>query len=535
MVRIALAPLAAALIAFSSTAVLAHDDDQGGRPPEKLGQVHFPTSCSASVQPLFERGVALLHSFWFPEGLKTFNEVLKREPSCTMAYWAIGVNRLLNPFAAQTPEAVLLQGQEAIEKGLAAGAKTERERDYIAAIAAFYGRDRSTWRERAMRYEAAMEKLAAKYPQDKEAQIFYALSLNVAADPTDKTFARQLKAAAILEPIFVEQPEHPGLAHYLIHTYDYPPIADTGLPAARRYADIAPDAPHALHMPSHIFTRVGAWEDSIATNMRSEQTARKVAEGGGYGDAMHALDYQVYAALQLARDRYAEQALARVKVDGPRSDNLASAYAEAAGPARWVLERNDWKSAAALEPRPSKFPFTIALTHFARGYSAARLGDAGAAEREAAELDRLRGETEARKDKYWSTEIEVQRIALMAWSKWAKGEREAALSEMRKAADLEETSEKHPVTPGRLLPARELLGEMLLAADRPADALKEFEASAQREPNRLRNYYGSAVAAQRSGDGAKARAYFEKVATLGAKGDPRPEVEQARTFLASAK
>jgi hypothetical protein len=264
-------------MAMVPAAAGAHDDDAkvAGRPPDKLGTVHFPTSCDPAVQPLFERGVALLHSFWFPEGLKTFNEVLKRDPSCSVAYWGIGVNRLLNPFGGQPTEAVVLQGQEAVEKGLAAAAKTERERDYIAAIAAFYGRDHAPWRERAARYEAAMEKLAARYPEDKEAAIFYALALNIAADPTDKTYARQLKAARILEPIFAEQPNHPGVAHYLIHSYDYPPIAQKGLPAARRYADIAPDAAHALHMPSHIFTRVGAWEDSLATNLRSEANARE--------------------------------------------------------------------------------------------------------------------------------------------------------------------------------------------------------------------------------------------------------------------
>src|SRR5437660_6002373 len=293
------AAMLTALLALLPVVATAHDGraKTAGRPPEKLGTVHFPTSCDAAVQPLFERGVALLHSFWFPEGLQTFNEVLKRDPSCTIAYWGIGVNRLLNPFGGQPAEAFVLQGQEAVEKGLAAGAKTERERDYLAAIAAFYGRGHASRRERAARYEAAREKLAVRYPEDKEAAIFYALALNIAADPTDKTYARQLKAARILEPLFAEQPDHPGVAHYLIHSYDYPPIAQKGLPAARRYADIAPDAAHALHMPSHIFTRVGAWEDSIATNRRSEATARTNKTPD---EILHALDYQVYAALQLA-------------------------------------------------------------------------------------------------------------------------------------------------------------------------------------------------------------------------------------------
>jgi hypothetical protein len=530
MLRRAIAPLVAALLAMPVVAQ-AHDEpaNAAGRAPEKLGTVHFPTSCEAAVQPLFQRGVALLHSFWFPEGLKTFNEVLKRDPSCAIAYWGIGVNRLLNPFGGQPAEAVVLQGQEAVEKALAGGAKTQRERDYIAAIAAFYGRDRAPWRERAARYEQAMEKLAARYPEDKEAAIFYALSLNIAADPMDKTFARQLKAARILEPIFAEQPDHPGVAHYLIHSYDYPPIADKGLPAARRYADIAPDAAHALHMPSHIFTRVGAWDDSLATNRRSEANAR---QHNAAQEMLHSLDYQVYAALQLARDRDAYGAIERMKAIAPNPDQRGSFYALAASPARYALERGDWKLARSLEPRETPYLYTSAMTHFARGYGAARLGDAAAAEREAAELARLKSGLEAQKDKYWSTEVAVQHLTVVAWAQLAKGERGAALAEMHRAADLESTSEKAPVSPGRLLPARELLGEMLLALERPAEALKEFEASAMRDPNRFRGYYGAALAAERAGDAQKARAYYAKLVELSAKGEPRPELVRAKTFAA---
>ena len=283
---------------LAAQGAMAHDDDPkqaAGRPPEQLGKLSFPTSCDPKVQAQFERGVALLHSFWFPEGRKTFLEVLAADPSCTIAYWGLGVNRLLNPFGGQPAEKVLLEGQAAVDKGLAAPAKTQRERDYVEAIAALYTHDRAPWRERVLRYEKAMEQLAQRYPEDKEAAIFHALALNVAADPNDKTYARQLKAAAILETIFAAQPDHPGVAHYLIHSYDYPPIAHKGLPAARKYAGIAPSAGHALHMPSHIFTRVGAWEDSIETNRRSEETARK---NNTPDEILHALDYQVYPALR---------------------------------------------------------------------------------------------------------------------------------------------------------------------------------------------------------------------------------------------
>ena len=497
---------------------------------EKLGTVHFPTSCDPAVQPTFERGVALLHSFWFPEGLKTFNEVLERDPSCAIAYWGIAVNRLLNPLAGQPAEAVAMQGQEAIDKGLALAAKTQRERDYLEAIAAFYGRDRAPFRVRAERYEAAMEKVAAKYPEDKEAAIFYALALNVAADPMDKTFARQLKAAGILEPIFVAQPDHPGVAHYLIHSYDYPPIAEKGLPAARRYADIAPDAAHALHMPSHIFTRVGAWEDSLAANRRSEQNA--LANNAGQ-DMLHALDYQVYAALQLARDREALEAMERMKALPPNPDQRASFYALASVPARYALERGDWKGAASLQPTLTQYPYTVAMTHFARGYGAARIRDMSAAVREINELDRIARALEAQNDKYWATEVRVQRLSVLAWARLAAGAPKSALEAMEAAAKLEDSSEKSPVSPGRLVPARELLAEMLLQVGQPAAALKEFEASAARDPNRFRNFYGSALAAQRSGDDAKAREYFTRLAKLAEKGDPRPELQQARTFLAA--
>jgi hypothetical protein len=517
---------------FAATPALAHDDpqQQGGVAPEKLGKVHFATSCDPAVQPTFERGVALLHSFWFPEGLKTFNEVLARDPSCTIAYWAIGVNRLLNPFGGQTAEAIALQGQEAVEKGLAMKAKTEREQDYIEAISAFYGRDRAPFRERAARYEAAMEKLVAKYPEDKEASIFYALALNIASDPMDKTFAKQLKAARILEPIFIAQPEHPGVAHYLIHSYDYPPIAKNGLPAARRYSDIAPDAAHALHMPSHIFTRVGAWEDSLVANRRSEQNALK---NKSPTDMHHALDYQVYAALQLARDREAREAIARMAALALVPDQRVSYYALAAAPARYAIERGDWKAATALEPTPNAYVYTVAMTHFARGYGSARLGNAAAASREAEELARLKAKLEEMNDKYWATEVEVQRLSVVAWAKLAAGDKQAALETMVEAAKLEDTSEKSPVSPGRPIPARELLGEMLLQLNRPGAALKEFEASAVRDPNRFRNFYGAAIAAQRSGNAVKAKAYFAKLAQLGAKGDARPELKQARTFIAA--
>jgi hypothetical protein len=524
--------LGAVLSGLAAQAVLAHDVDPkqaAGRPPEQLGKLSFPTSCDPKVQAQFERGVTLLHSFWFPEGRKALLDVLNADPSCSIAYWGIGVNRMLNPFGGQPAEKVLLEGQAAVDKALAAPAKTQRERDYVEAIAALYTHGQAPWRERVLKYEKAMEQLAQRYPEDKEAAIFYALALNVAADPNDKTYARQLKAAAILEPIFAAQPDHPGVAHYLIHSYDYPPIATKGLPAARKYAAIAPSAGHALHMPSHIFTRVGAWEDSIETNRRSEEVARK---NNTPDEILHALDYQVYAALQLARDAEAQRAIERGEAEAARYERNAGAYALAAGGARYAMERGDWKMAAQLKPRASKFPYADALIHFARAIGAARSGDSDSAQKDVAQLAQLRDTLAARKDAYWTGQVEVQRLGAQAWVELAQGKREAALALMRQAADLQDASEKSPVTPGYVAPAREQLGEMLLELKQPAQALKEFEVSAQHEPNRFRGTYGSALAAAQSGDAPKARAYYAKVLELAAKGDARPELQQAKTWLA---
>src|SRR5262245_55985850 len=426
--------ISAFLALFAATAAIAHDEApaQAGRPPEQLGKVQFPTSCDPKVQPAFERGVALLHSFWFPEARKVFLQVVQDDPSCSVAYWGLGVNRLLNPFGGQPPEKSLLEGQAAVDKGLAAPAKTQRERDYVEAIGALYVHGQTPWRERVLRYEQAMERLAARYPEDNEAGIFYALALNVAADPNDKTYAKQLKAAAILEPIFAKQPDHPGVAHYLIHSYDYPPIAHKGQAAARKYAAIAPSAAHALHMPSHIFTRTGSWEDSIAANRRSEETARK---NNTPDEILHALDYQVYAALQLGREAEAARAIERMQPEAGRYERTAGAFALAAGPARYAMERGDWKAAAQLEVRPSKWPYVDAMTHFARAVGAARSGDAAAAEKDAAKLGELRDAMAKRKDAYWADQIEAQRLAAQAWIAFAQGRREEALSLMRQSAD----------------------------------------------------------------------------------------------------
>ena len=503
-----------------------------GQSTDQLGTVNFQNSCSAAVQASFQRSVAMLHSFRYGEAEKAFREVLAQDPSCAIATWGIAAILMSNPLAGvgSSPQGAQ-RAQAAIDEGRKIGAKTPRERDYIEAVAAYY----EDWANRPERTRQAnrakaFEALAGRYPNDDEAQIFYALYLAATQSLTDQTYATYLKATVILEREFVKYPDHPGVAHYLIHSYDAPPIAPKGLPAARRYAGIAPSAPHALHMPSHIFTRVGAWSESIATNERSAEAAKQDKD---IDEQLHAMDYMVYAELQLARDSDARGVVEAAAAVTGASLRFAGPYAQAAIPARYAVERGDWKQAMTLEPPPSQYPFTVAMTYFARGLGAARAGNAAAADKEAEELGRLRDAMKTAKSEYWATEIEVSRLATAAWAAQAQGKADEAIGLMRRAADIEDKSEKHIVTPGRLLPARELLGEMLLEQTRPAEALKEFETSQLREPERYRGYYGAATAAARSGDKAKAKQYFTALVKLAGQGSPRPETAEARAFLAA--
>jgi tetratricopeptide (TPR) repeat protein len=388
-----------------------------------------------------------------------------------------------------------------------------------------------TERERQLARAKAYEALAAKYPDDDEAQVFYALYLAGTQTASDQTYAAYLKAAGILEKQFAKHPDHPGVAHYLIHSYDAPPIAPQGVPAARRYAGIAPDAPHALHMPSHIFTRVGDWADSVATNRRSADAAKRSNDPD---DALHALDYMAYAYLQQARDGDARKTWeeARGLSAGINPARATAYYALAAMPARIVVERGAWREAATLAPSPSNFPFTDAMPHFARALGAARSGDPAAAQKDVEQLTALRDRLNAAKNEYWATEVEVMRLTSLAWVALAQKRTDTALGLMREAADTEDRNEKNIVTPGRLLPARELLGDMLLELKRPAEALKEYEASQKREPSRYRGLYGAGQAAAQAGDRDKARQYFSKLIEVAGSGDSRSETEAARRYLA---
>jgi tetratricopeptide (TPR) repeat protein len=525
--------LAAPLIALSLATATAAWAQTIGKPPGQLGKVEFPNSCSPAVQEKLLRGVAMLHSFYYSAAQRAFEEVAAEDNSCAIAAWGYASILMLNPLQGigASPKSALL-AQAAIDKDRQMGAKTQRERDYLEAVAAYY-EDFANRTERARQFARAKayEALAAKYPDDDEAQIFYALHLAATQLPSDQTYAAYLKAAGILEKQFAKHPDHPGVAHYLIHSYDAPPIAAQGVPAARRYANIAPDAPHALHMPSHIFTRVGAWTDSVATNRRSADVAQKSNEPD---EALHAMDYMTYAYLQLGRDGDARRTFAEARtVTGTNPARATGPYALAAMPARYALERGAWGDAAQLQPTPSKFPFTEAMSHFARALGAARSGDPTAAQKDVERIAALRDELKAAKNEYWANEVEVMRLASLAWVSLAQKKGNEALGLMRQAADIEDRSEKNIVTPGRLLPARELLADMLMELKHPAEALKEYEASQLREPSRYRGLYGAGQAAAQSGDRDKARRYFSKLIEVAGSGDLRPEMEKARQYLAS--
>jgi hypothetical protein len=513
----------AVLISLAQPALGQSDD-------KTLGTVHFETSCKPEAQKLFDRGMLYQHSFWYRASQNQFEDVLKADPECGIAYWGTALSLLWNPHVAP-PAKNLAEGAAAIAKGKSVGAKTQRERDYLDALGAMYADyDKVDHRTRMQAYAKAMEQLAQRYPDDDEAQIYYALALNTSASPADKTYASQLKGAAILEPIAIRQPQHPGVAHYLIHLYDYPPIAEKGLEAARRYAKVAPAAAHAQHMPSHIFTRVGYWKESIASNVESSRVARADKEGG---DQLHAMDYLVYAYLQLGQDKEAAAVIDEMNaVSGFAETFIAGPYALAASPARYAVERGDWKAAAALQVRPSPLAHVQAVTLFARALGAARSGNPEAAKADIAKLAELRDKLRDAKDAYWSEQVDIQRQVATAWLLYAEGKRDEALTAMSAAADAEDKTEKHPVTPGVPRPARELYGVMLLESGNAKDALAAFEATIKKEPNRLGAYAGAAKAAEKSGESAKAQEYYSKVVAIAdAADDGRTEVADARAFL----
>ena len=533
------------LILYTVLATAQEDHSQHPHGVAGLGTVDFPTSCNTTAQALISRGAALLHSFGYEEARLAFNDAAKADQACAMAWW--GVSRTwYHPIWTPPSSDDLKAGVAALDRALSIDAKTGRERDYINALAVFY----KDWQTvdhatRAKSYEQALGAVCDRNPSDDEAAIFHALQLVAIGylDPTDKSYTWQKKGSEILNNLLVRHRNHPGIAHYIIHSVDYPSLAELGLQAARVYASIAPDSPHALHMPSHIFTRLGLWDDSIASNIASMKSAVAQAQrlhgGGGSFDQLHAMDYLVYAYLQEAKDTSARKVLAEIQ-DMTRLDEnqFAAAYAFAASPARLPLERHDWRAAAALEIKPAwfpwnRFPNVEALVHYARAIGAARTGDVAAARRSAGEIAAIREAMPATRDYDWSGSIGAQWEAVTALIAWAEGEKDEGVRLLRLAADHEDAVDKHPVTPGALLPVREMLADLLLENGRPAEAVKEYEAVLKTAPRRFNATAGAARAADQAGDRMKARAYAMQLREIAGNAETsRPELEWARVYLA---
>jgi len=522
------------LLAGGASLAQEHEHPSG----EHLGVVHFSTSCNEAGQREFDRAMALLHSFQFSKAIQGFNAALKNDPTCGISYWGIALSQWSNPFATGMKDPSQLQaGRASVERGKAADAKTDRERAYLAAVALLYQDfEHTLQRTRLLAYRDAMSELSANYPSDDEAQIFYALAIAASEDPADKTYAGRLKAGTILESLFKSEPDHPGLAHYIIHTYDVPSLAPRALRAARRYSEIAPDAPHALHMPSHTFTRTGYWQDSINSNIAAAAAAKRE---GQTAEELHASDYETYAYLQTAQDEAARKIVNSLLEIGSRFDPKAvisgagtpstGYFALAAIPARYALERGDWKQAAELTPRDTPFPYTEATTWFARGLGAARMGKVPTAYAAADALKQIQERLQKASENYWALQVEIQQLSVRAWAALAEGKKEEALRQMESAAVLEDGTEKSAVTPGPIAPARELLGEMFLVANQPAQALIQFEATLGKEPGRFRALYGAGRAAQLNANVEKSREYFRELLKVCRQSDKpeRPQLVEA--------
>jgi hypothetical protein len=508
--------------------------------PERLGRVHFPVSCRPELQPAFDRAVALMHSFAYVEASKAFADVAAKDSTCGMAQWGIAMSNFHTIWGPPT-EAEFAAGQAAARKASALGAPTQRERDLIAAIAAFYRDAGVPHPTRVVAYEQAMAGVAERNPDDHEIAIFHAVAILAVAynSPPDKTYTRQKQAAEILNRLLPLEPDHPGISHYLIHSFDYPGLAELALPAARAYAKIAPSAPHALHMPSHIFTRLGMWPESIQSNLASaaaaqEQLAR-THPGATAFDALHASDYLEYAYLQTGQDakarELADQVVRATSFDVPA---FSAGYALAAVPARYALERRAWKEAAQLTVRPAsypwaKYPYAEAITWFAQCMGAARSGDLARARAALDQLTAIQHGLEGQKGFDWASQVEVQRLAAAGWLARAEKKNPEAQKLLRAAADLEDSTDKHPVTPGSVLPAREQLADLLAELGQPAAALAEYEASLRSAPARFNSYAGAAHAAESAGDKQKAKNYQDRLVALcgGAVPDRAAEVKAA--------
>jgi tetratricopeptide (TPR) repeat protein len=517
-------------------------------PPDKqFGAVEFETSCSGKEKKDFNLGIALLHSFEYEEAEKVFAKIIYATPECAMAYWGVAMCNYHQLWPTQPTSAELVKGFKAISVAQSLTQKSKRESDYIEAIALFYKDwDKTDHHTRCLQFEKAMEKIYAAYPNDKEAAVFYALALDGAANPADKSFSNQRKAGAILTSLYPNEPNHPGIVHYIIHTYDYPELATLGLDAARKYASIAPASAHAQHMPSHIFTRLGLWDECIQSNLISTAAAKCYAENAGikghWDEELHGLDYLVYAYLQKGDNKLAKEQcdyLTTIRQVYPVS--FKDAYAFAAIPARYLLENKNWKEAASLKTHPEnfpwqKFPWQKAIIHFTRLLGAVHIGHIDSAMAELKNLDNMYDTLIVQKDLYKANQVHIQIKTAEAWIAFKKGNNTEALKLMTLAADMEDKTEKSPVTPGEVIPAGELLGDMLLQLNKYNEALGAYEADLKKHPNRFNGLYGAGLAAEKSNNFEKANRYYQQLAAIAnSKNSNRPELETAKLFLANHK
>ena len=513
-----------------------------GSPDKQFGSVEFKTSCPGKNQENFDLAIALLHSFEYDQAEKMFAKIIDKEPGCAMAYWGVAMSNYHPLWAPPTPPE-LEKGEKAITVAQSITNKSKWESDYIDAIAVFY----KDWkkldhRTRSGNFEKAMERLYTTYPTNKEAAIFYALALNASADPADKTFSKQKKAASILNHLYNNHPNHPGIVHYIIHTYDSPELAELGLAAARKYASVAPSSAHALHMPSHIFTRLGLWDEGIRSNLASVSSAKCYAETnkikGHWDEELHGLDYLVYGYLQKGENDEAQKQLNYLKtIEEVHPVNFKVAYAFASIPSRYLLENRAWKEAADLQPSKAnisweKYPWESAIIHFTRALGSVHTGKLDAAKNELNELNRLRNKLVELKDSYKANQVDIQIKTSEAWIRFKEGNQDEALKLMRLAADMEDKTEKHPVTPGEVLPARELLGDMFYQMNKVGEALEAYEANLKKHPNRFNGLYGAALSAEKSNNLEKANHYYKLLTGVAnSTASDRPELGTAKAFL----
>jgi hypothetical protein len=534
MKRVAL--VFAVLLLFSFGAMADEGHHHEDLTTDQLGTVHFPVSCASTVQKPFERGVALLHSFWYEEAEKEFQQIAEDDPQCAMAHWGIGMS-IWHQLWNQPDAATVKRGQTEVKKAESLRPRTDRERDYIAAMDKFYRGKKRDYHDRANAYSKAMETTYQRYPDDREAAAFYALSLLASEPDNDTTFTNRKQAAAILEKLFAVEPDHPGVAHYLIHSYDKPQLAELGLPAARRYAKIAPAAPHALHMPSHIFARLGLWQDDIDSNLASIAATRKTAamHMGGEGHQFHAMDFLEYAYLQSGHEADAQRVIDEVKAMPAKKDNMYGmdfdprTYALATFSARYALEMHHWSDAASLAPVAGAEPGDRSTTYWARAIGAARTGNVADARKDVAEIETIHSTLLKEKKPRFAEAVEQDRQEAAAWLSHAEGNNDEAIKSLRTIAEKEEAEGDEPLA----VPAREMLADMLLDMSRPEQALAEYEADLKFNPNRFNGLYGAARAAEMTGKTEKANSYYAQLvhACDGSNSD-RPELSRAKALLA---